>query len=254
MSIPYYETSAILSEYLFFHYGKSSDYLPFSEGPHHALEFPRRIVERGLAGVYTGAEGDSMPLAARALDLGCAVGRSSFELSRFCQEVIGIDYSAAFVQAAQVIQKEKKITLPVVSEVGKTKEVTVEIPLGVFPERVQFYQGDAMNLSTDYGMFDILLAGNLIDRLPDPKIFLQGIGSFIKQGGILILTSPYTWMESFTPREKWLTLEGENFEALQKILTADYEFQKREEMPMLIREHHRKYQWTVSEMTVWRKK
>ena len=33
----------------------------------------------------------------RALDIGCAVGRASFELARSFDEVVGIDFSCAFV-------------------------------------------------------------------------------------------------------------------------------------------------------------
>ncbi len=247
MSSDYYETSSILAEYLFFHYGEASDYLPFSEGPQSALNFPLKIVEHGLAGL-------SLPPAARAMDLGCAVGRSSFELTRYCQEVVGIDYSSAFIQAAQNIQKQKELTISVVEEVGTTKKVTVALPSAVFPERVQFYQGDALNLSLDYGEFDLLLAANLIDRLSDPTHFLKEIGRLIKKGGILILTSPYTWIDSFTPVGKWLTQENSNFQALQKILEPQFDFQRKEDLPMLIREHRRKYQWTVTELSVWVKK
>jgi 2-polyprenyl-3-methyl-5-hydroxy-6-metoxy-1,4-benzoquinol methylase len=35
----------------------------------------------------------------RALDIGCAVGRSSFELARNFKEVVGIDFSHRFVLA-----------------------------------------------------------------------------------------------------------------------------------------------------------
>lgn len=33
----------------------------------------------------------------RALDLGCATGRTSYELSRCFDKVIGLDYSARFI-------------------------------------------------------------------------------------------------------------------------------------------------------------
>lgn len=36
----------------------------------------------------------------RALDVGCAVGRSSFEMARACHEVVGVDFSQKFVDAA----------------------------------------------------------------------------------------------------------------------------------------------------------
>jgi 2-polyprenyl-3-methyl-5-hydroxy-6-metoxy-1,4-benzoquinol methylase len=39
----------------------------------------------------------------RALDLGCAVGRSSFELTRYFDRVVGLDYSARFIQVAHIL-------------------------------------------------------------------------------------------------------------------------------------------------------
>ena len=246
MSSEYYEKSTILTEYLFFHYGKERDYLQFNQGPQEALHFPVKIVDRGLAGIPFLKKG-------RALDLGCAVGRSSFELTRYVEEVVGIDYSEAFIRAASDFQKARKLTFSVVEEVGKSRPVTVEIPQDCLPERVSFIQGDALNLPPSLGEFDFILAANLIDRLSDPQKFLENIGVHLKTGGLLILTSPYTWMESFTPQEKWLNQERGNFESLEQILGAQYQFQKREEISMLIREHCRKYQWTVTELTVWKK-
>ena len=40
----------------------------------------------------------------RALDVGCAVGRSTFELARDFEEVVGIDYSAAFIHRCQELK------------------------------------------------------------------------------------------------------------------------------------------------------
>ena len=60
------------------------------EGPQEALEFPTRIVERFSSGEV-----------GRALDLGCAVGRSAFEMSRTAAEVVAIDYSQVFVDASR---------------------------------------------------------------------------------------------------------------------------------------------------------
>ena len=42
-----------------------------------------------------------------ALDVGCAVGRSCFELSKHFDQVVGIDYSASFVNACNRVLKEK---------------------------------------------------------------------------------------------------------------------------------------------------
>ena len=41
----------------------------------------------------------------RALDLGCAVGRASFELARYFEDVVGVDYSQAFVDTANELKR-----------------------------------------------------------------------------------------------------------------------------------------------------
>jgi 2-polyprenyl-3-methyl-5-hydroxy-6-metoxy-1,4-benzoquinol methylase len=38
------------------------------------------------------------------LDIGCAVGRTSFELTRCFDYVLGLDYSARFIQVASMLQ------------------------------------------------------------------------------------------------------------------------------------------------------
>ena len=88
-----YESQALLNEYLLFHYGSADEIMPWAFGPREALDFPLRTVFEMT---------DSTPRD-RALDLGCAVGRSSFELSKFCREIIGIDFSRQFVEAAESI-------------------------------------------------------------------------------------------------------------------------------------------------------
>ena len=71
----FYETDRAVSEYLLFHYGRSEEVLPYDFGPVSALHYPVRCVSECL-------DAASLPASARALDLGCAVGRASFELAR----------------------------------------------------------------------------------------------------------------------------------------------------------------------------
>ena len=91
-----YESAKLLAEYLLFHYGKPEEVLPYPFGPLAALDFAVRIVTETV-------DFAALPEEARALDLGCAVGRSSFELARGCREVLGIDYSESFVRAASAL-------------------------------------------------------------------------------------------------------------------------------------------------------
>jgi SAM-dependent methyltransferase len=80
-----YESEKLLGEYLLFHYGSAEEILPsgrtWPAGMREALDFPKRTVAHFTQG-----------RAKRGLDLGCAVGRSTFEMARFCDEVIGIDF------------------------------------------------------------------------------------------------------------------------------------------------------------------
>lgn len=64
-------------------------------------------------------------------------------------------------------------------------------------------------------------------------------------------------MDEFTPKENWIGgREGEtSFDALKRIMQSlEFELceQETKELPFVIREHRRKYQFGVSEMTVWR--
>src|SRR5271157_4912658 len=91
MAENYYDSERALSEYLLFHYGGHEHRIPGALAD--ALQFPVHCVSECL-------DAARLPPQARALDLGCAVGRSSFELARRCAQVLGIDFSARFVSVA----------------------------------------------------------------------------------------------------------------------------------------------------------
>ena len=67
-------------------------------------------------------------------------------------------------------------------------------------ERVQFSVGDACSLPKDLGQFGMILAANLICRLPEPMKFFNRLKDLVVPAGILIITSPYTWLQQYTPK------------------------------------------------------
>ena len=71
MSANPYETDRLLNEYLLFHYGSADEVLPWPDGPRNALDYAVRCVSECL-------DAGSVPDGARALDVGCSVGRSTF--------------------------------------------------------------------------------------------------------------------------------------------------------------------------------
>lgn len=237
-----YETPRLLDEYLLFHYGDPAEVLPWEEGPRGALGFPVRTVTAFLDGSPRG----------RALDLGCAVGRSAFELSRFCEEVTAVDYSQSFVRAGEQLRTEGSLPYTCREEGRLTRLLTARRPTDCRPERVQFEQGDAMHLRAGLGDFDIVHAANLLCRLTEPALLLQRLPQLVRPGGTLILTTPCTWLEEYTPPQRWP--QGSTFDWLREALEPAFTLEQQRDLPFLIREHARKYQWTVALGTCWQRR
>ncbi len=76
----------------------------------------------------------------------------------------------------------------------------------------------------------------------------------VRPGGWLVLTSPYTWLEEYTPRAQWLDGGGRGtLAALREILEPSFRLRETFDLPFLIREHRRKYQWSVAEASLWQR-
>lgn len=82
----------------------------------------------------------------RALDVGCAVGRASFELAREFHNVVGIDFSHAFVGAANQMKADGRCGYTATVEGDVRESFIAYAPPSVDRSRVVFEQGDACNL------------------------------------------------------------------------------------------------------------
>ena len=245
-----YESEELLHQYLFFHYGRPEEILPYDFGPAEALGFPARSVLECI-------NLEKLPSRARALDLGCAVGRSSFELARYCREVIGIDASTTFVRAAETLRMQGQLSYSV-KVVGSVSERALAVIDGeIDRSRVRFQVGDAHEVPQSLGVFDVVLAANLLCRMTDPVKLLEQLPGLLTPGGQLIITTPLTWLEAYTPRSNWLGEESESGNALESMraaLAKDLLLLRVLDMPFLIREHARKFQWSVALATIWVRK
>jgi len=242
-----YETDALVDQYMEFHYGEC--YFGIENYPEKCA---RLCVEAT----------EGLPRE-RALDLGCAVGRSSFELARVFHAVTGLDLSARFIACANHLKAHGTLdySVPVEGDfsLARTADLS-ELQLGDTASRVEFHRADASNLDDRHKNYDLVFAGNLLDRLSDPESFLRSMQERLNPGGILVISSPYTLLEEFTPRENWLAeydTSGEYiraFEGMRKILEPSFELAKPPvDVPFVIRETQRKFQHTVAELSVWRK-
>jgi putative 4-mercaptohistidine N1-methyltranferase len=246
MASGFYESDEAVAQYLLFHYGTPEQICPLLPEARGACGFPARCVSESLRHI-------ELRRRERALDLGCAVGRSSLELGRHFDEVLGIDFSARFVAEAERMRRERRVTVRVPREGSATDEMLLEMPAEPAVGEIRFEQGDACALGSNLGRFDFVLMANLIDRLPDPAKCLARMPGMISPGGWLVVTSPYTWLEEYTPREKWLDAGPGTLVALREHLSPAFEQRHVFDLPFLIREHRRKFQWSIAEVSLWQR-
>ncbi|MBJ6798648.1 5-histidylcysteine sulfoxide synthase [Geomonas propionica] len=240
-----YETDALTAQYCDAHYGPEHFGVP---------NFAKACADICLEVTSGRARG-------HVLDLGCAVGRASFELARGFDRVTGIDFSSRFFRLAARMQEEGylRYALPEEGEIVSYHELSLEeLGLAAMRDRVQFYQGDACNLPDKFSGYDLVLAANILDRLYSPRRFLAGIQGRINPGGLLVLVSPYTWLEEYTKKEEWLggyREAGEpvwTLDALKAELAPHFRMLgEPRDVPFVIRETRRKFQHGISELTVW---
>jgi 5-histidylcysteine sulfoxide synthase/putative 4-mercaptohistidine N1-methyltranferase len=251
----YYENDVILAQYSEFNFG---------ENWHGEANFPKELAMAGIAALDERSATDQSGVSyGRALDIGCACGRTSFELATRFEHVDGIDFSANFIQKGVEMAEQKVIryALPEEGDLVSYHERTLEeMGLTESAGRVTFHQGDACNLKSLFNNYDLIVAGNLIDRLYDPSQFLTRIHERLNDNGVLVIASPYTWLEEYTPRDKWVggyKKDGENYstlDGLKDMLAPHFRLMTTpRSLPFVIRETRNKYQHSLSELTVWEK-
>lgn len=259
-----YETEQLLDQYVALHFGQSptnvdSTIIKHQSRPDHALQFAQRSADL-LTSVFKKNNPNSETTKLRALDVGCAVGGASFQLAETFGEVWGMDFSVAFVKKADEIKnlaenEELQFQVPVSGQLYR-KNIFAALPPKAAREKSHFVAGDATKLNElKLGQFDAVLCANLICRLPEPLDLLNDLETCVNKNGIVLFLSPYSWLEEFTPKSKWL--QQGNEEAAIKLKN---EMSKRgfvlvheEEVPLVIREHERKYQYIVSNGLAFRK-
>ena len=241
-----YETDELIAQYCEFHYGSENF------GVKNFCVNSVELLKPYIKDIKT----------KKALDLGCSVGRSTYELARNFDEVIGIDFSANFINVGVKLKNYDSLIYKVKKEgeIFEEKSVSLEsLGLEEIKNKVSFMQGDACNLKDIYTGFDLIFCSNLIDRLYYPQMFLDDIPNRINKDGLLVLLSPYTWLEDYTPKENWL---GGYMKDNKEVYTLDtlkekllnFELLETIDVPFVIKETSRKYQHTISQMSIWKKK
>merc|ERR1719223_1865063 len=204
-----YENKELLNMYLGLHFPTSGvgdgvdPILDHSGVPNHGLRFPQRVAELLVSLKPERTNG-------RALDIGCAVGGSSFELAKTFDAVEAFDFSHSFVDTAKQMQQGEEMKFQIPMEADIHQEVMAVHEDGVdqtIRNKINFWQGDACNLkeySESIGAFDGVVMANILCRLPDPVACLDGMPHVVNKGGVVVMVTPFSWLDDFTHRSKWL--------------------------------------------------
>ena len=181
-----YESSSILSSYLWSHYG---DMLKDEEARTAYTEWATLIeYQSGFS-----------------LDAGCAVGRFTFEMSKKSDFVVGVDNSLPFILTAREIMKSRRLGVSIPEEGFLRKQETISLPETWGTEKVDFILGDAQFLPFRSRVFTSLASLNLVDKLPLPLMHLKEMNRVAKQSGAQFLFSdPFSWSSEIAQEKDWL--------------------------------------------------
>lgn len=232
-----YADPKVLAQYEAFHFTPG-------DVDNYPLRCAQRCVEAmNQLGVHKG----------RAMEFGAGPGRAAMELTKDFESVVGSDFSEDLINVGKDFLAQGKNDFGV----GSAEQ-----------SRLQLLQMDACAPTPpgDEASCDLVCGFNLIDRLPDPKAFLDESARRLRPGGLLVISSPYTWLEAFTPKDKWLGAfkYGDNdaqrtIDGLREYLTTgkNAQFEEAlppEDLPFVLQETPRLRQVTKAEMSFWRKK
>jgi len=149
------------------------------------------------------------PTSGAALDVGCSVGRLSFELAKTHEHVIGLDTSIAFIRKAREILMSKRLLFDLIVEGHLTEPRSYHFNGSLNFSRVDFIVADALALPFRQRAFATTAAINLLEKVPDPLKHLMEINRVLKDDAAMFLFSdPFSWDEAVSPPECWLSGNG----------------------------------------------
>ena len=162
------------------------------------------------------------------LDLGCSLGRASFELAaRGADFVLGVDLHVAKLLAARRVLASGRVRDPrrKVGVVYDRVDVAVALPDA---DRVDFWVCDATALPFADGSIDGALSMHVIDSIKSPLAHLLETGRVLAPGGNAVFASPYDWSSGATAFEGWIgghsqraPHRGDSATELRRLLSAD---------------------------------
>jgi len=141
-----------------------------------------------------------------ALDIGCAVGRLSFEMSKTHSQVIGIDTSLRFIRKARELMIKKRLEFDLIVEGHITKAHACDLDQNWNFHGIEFIVADALALPFRKNLFSTVTSINVLEKVSLPILHLQDVNRVLNEENAMFLFSdPFSWDETVSDPEFWLS-------------------------------------------------
>lgn len=141
---------------------------------------------------------------ARAVELGCGVGRGLWELGRGAELVVGVDLQLAALRRARHLLSGQPLRYARRIAGRHYAAATIAPPppsASTVASTAALVCGDAMDPPLVPGTFDRVAALNVIDAVASPPRLLSVVDGLCAPGGELLLASPYAWQSGIVAEE-----------------------------------------------------
>jgi uncharacterized protein YbaR (Trm112 family) len=181
-----YNSLSMLSSYLWSHYSE------FFNG-----QAATDAYKKWAAG-FTGREG-------WALDIGCAVGRLTFEMSKTHDRAVGIDTSISFIRAARDLAYRKRLEFDLIMEGHIMERQSCDLDPDFAFDTTEFIVADALALPFRSQRFATAGSVNILEKVPDPAKHLSEANRVMEKACARFLFSdPFSWDEAVSHADLWL--------------------------------------------------
>ncbi len=242
----YYESPAGVLCLLTEHYGRVGETSPHQEEVLRLCGNKNSALDEAMRRV-------DLPQRRRALDLGCAVGQSVFQLRRYFERAVGIDRSGPLLAEARTLQRVREASIIWAAEGFKPQSHRFRLSEDVVTDGVDFIEGELDPLPTDLGLFDFVMIEKVLECLPDPRRFLAQIPALVAPGGYFLHVSSYRWHPEFTVLEKQLGRAHEAPGQIDEILGPGMKRECRFNVPFILEKDATGFSYGVAEGLLWRK-
>ncbi|KAM5465334.1 hypothetical protein MauCBS54593_006580 [Microsporum audouinii] len=243
------DTRRELNQRMLLHYGSMAETLGPAVPDTAGLNLSHNYVNRVVELLVDTARAQGLQLHS-ALDARCAVGGTTFALSKYFDSVIGVDQNQAFISAANTMARSGSRMYERPDNGGRTTNLCARLDTAARPERVSFQTADACGLPPDLTEFDaVLLAGAPPSRLSDPDAFIArmtGPDAIVRPGGLVLLSDEL--LINAKASESSVT----SFSNGRK-LPAEFELLRVCDLSMLLRENERHFQHLVPRISIWQR-